>query len=131
MCCGCVYYLCLSRFSPSRCFNRSLVGEAQDCQIGISYGITSFVWVAPTLLQWVELVALGGIMVSAQFLFIQSLRSGDASYVLPFLYMTLVFAAVYDYFIFSNQPDWISFLGSLTIISGAILLGTREIIQNK
>ena len=59
------------------------------------------------------------------------MRSGDASYVLPFSYMTLVYAALYDYFIFSTKLDWISVLGAFKIISGAILLGTREIFQKK
>ncbi len=97
----------------------------------LSLTAAAFVWNAPTPRQWAELAALGVIMVSAQSLFIQSMRSGDASYVLPFSYMTLVFAAAYDYFIFSTQPDGISVIGALTIISGAILLGTREIFQKK
>jgi drug/metabolite transporter (DMT)-like permease len=95
----------------------------------LSLAAASFFWVVPTPRQWIELVALGVIMVSAQFLFIQSMKSGDASYVLPFSYMTLVFGAAYDFFIFSTQPDWISHVGAATIVSGAILLGTREVLK--
>ena len=57
------------------------------------------------------------------------MKSGDASYALPFSYMTLVFGATYDFFIFSTQPDWISYVGAATIVSGAILLGTREVLK--
>ena len=95
----------------------------------LSLTAASFFWIAPTPRQWIELAALGVIMVSGQFLFIQSMKSGDASYALPFSYMTLVFGATYDFFIFSTQPDWISYVGAATIVSGAILLGTREVLK--
>ena len=64
-------------------------------------------------------------MVSAQALFIQAMRSSDASYVLPFSYLSLVFATIYDFWIFKSQPDWISFLGAFTIVSGAIILSVK------
>ena len=99
--------------------------------IGCILSLTAafFVWNTPNPRQWAELIALGVIMVSAQSLFIQSMRSGDASYVLPFSYMTIVFAAVYDFLIFTTKPDWISVIGAIIIVSGAILLGTREIFK--
>ena len=91
----------------------------------ISLTAASFVWVNPSSLQWAELLALGVIMVSAQALFIQAMRSSDASYVLPFSYLSLVFATIYDFWIFKSQPDWISYLGAFTIVSGAIVLGVK------
>ena len=60
-------------------------------------------------------------LVTAQALFIQAMRSSDASYALPFSYLSLVFATIYDFWIFKSQPDWISFLGAFTIVSGAII----------
>ena len=70
----------------------------------ISITAASFVWVDPSDRQWVELFALGVIMVTAQSLFIQAMRSSDASYVLPYSYLTLVFAAIYDIWILkANQ----------------------------
>ena len=74
---------------------------------------------------------VGVIMVSAQALFIQSMKRSDASYVLPFLYITLVFASVYDYFIFTTHPDWISVLGAMTIVSGELLLGIGESVRKE
>ena len=70
-------------------------------------------------------------MVSAQALFIQSMKRSDASYALPFLYVTLVFASVYDYFIFTTLPDWVSVLGAMTIVSGALLLGSGESVRKE
>ena len=91
----------------------------------ISLTAASFVWINPTERQWAELIALGVIMVTAQSLFIQAMRSSDASYVLPFSYLSLVFATIYDFWIFKSQPDWISYLGAFTIVSGAIVLGVK------
>ena len=91
----------------------------------ISLTAASFVWVNPSSLQWAELLALGVIMVSAQALFIQAMRSSDASYVLPFSYLSLVFATIYDFWIFKSHPDWISYLGAFTIVSGAIILSVK------
>ena len=101
--------------------------------IGFAISVTaaSFVWVYPSERQWIELVALGVIMVSAQALFIQAMRSSDASYVLPFSYLSLVFATIYDFFIFKSQPDWISYLGAFTIVSGALVLGAKGYYEHR
>ena len=97
----------------------------------ISITAASFVWTDPSDRQWVELCALGVIMVTAQSLFIQALRRSDASYVLPFSYLTLVFATFYDIWIFKSQPDWISTLGACTIVSGALILVMKEFYEVK
>ena len=65
-------------------------------------------------------------MLGAQALFIQALRAADASYVVPFFYTTLVFAAVYDMALFGDRPDLWSGLGIAIILAGAMLLAWRE-----
>ncbi len=97
----------------------------------ISLTAAAFVWVNPSERQWVELLALGLIMVSAQALFIQAMRSSDASFVLPFSHLSLVFATIYDFLIFKSQPDEISFLGAFTIVSGAIILSVKEYYDHR
>jgi len=97
----------------------------------ISLSAASLVWVNPTERQWVEMFALGVIMVTAQALFIQAVRSSDASYVLPFSYLSLVFATIYDFWIYKSQPDWISFLGAFTIVSSVIILSVKEYYENR
>ena len=97
----------------------------------LSLTVASLVWTNPSSTQWFQLAALGVIMVSAQALFIQSMKRSDASYTLPFLYITLVFASVYDYFIFTTHPDWVSVLGAMTIVSGALLLGIGESVRKE
>jgi drug/metabolite transporter (DMT)-like permease len=97
----------------------------------IACAAASFVWVAPSPVQWGALAAIGMIMVTAQSMFIQSMRSGEASYALPFSYSTLVFATIYDFWIFGYLPDWISVLGGGIILSGAMLLAWREFVHGR
>ncbi len=96
--------------------------------IGATIACTAviFVWQSPSPIQWVGLISIGLIMVTGQALFIQAMRSGEASYVAPFSYATLVFATAYDYWVFSAKPDAISILGAAIILSGAALLAWRE-----
>ena len=90
-----------------------------------------FVWQAPTSEQWIALGALGVVMVTAQSLFIQAMRQGDASYVLPFSYATLVFATLFDIWIYHSKPDTVSIAGASVIVFGALLLGWREAVNRR
>ncbi|MDC1397543.1 DMT family transporter [Octadecabacter sp.] len=86
-------------------------------------------WIAPTTAQWGVLVALGVMMAAAQTCFINAMARADASYVTPFGYLTLIFAAAYDWAIFKSVPDWVSVLGAVIIVSGAALLAWREAVN--
>lgn len=96
--------------------------------IGLSIATVAvlFVWVAPTPAQWVALVALGLMMALVQACYIQAMRRADASFVVPFSYVTLIFATFYDYLIFDVTPDRVSILGATIIITGALVLAWRE-----
>ena len=86
-------------------------------------------WIAPTMAQWGVLVALGLMMAAAQTCFVNAMARADASYVTPFSYLTLIFASLYDWAIFSSVPDWVSILGAAIIVSGAALLAWREAVN--
>jgi drug/metabolite transporter (DMT)-like permease len=96
--------------------------------IGALIAVTAaaFVWTGPTPTQWTMLAVLGISMLGAQALFIQAMRAADASYVVPFFYTTLIFAAVYDVALFGDWPDLWSQLGIAIILAGAGLLAWRE-----
>lgn len=83
-------------------------------------------WVAPTPLQWIGLVSLGVMMAAAQTCFINAMARADASFVTPFSYVTLIFAALYDFITFDTLPDNVSWIGALIILTGAALLAWRE-----
>lgn len=86
------------------------------------------VWQAPSPQQWAALCALGLLMACAQACFIQAMRSADATLTLPISYATLVFATLYDAWLFGVIPDTISVIGAAIIVGGAALLGWREIL---
>jgi drug/metabolite transporter (DMT)-like permease len=84
------------------------------------------VWQMPTPGQWGALAALGLLMACAQACFINGMARADASFVAPFSYATLVFAALYDFLGFGAVPDGVSVFGAVIILAGAALLAWRE-----
>lgn len=94
--------------------------------IVISTTAAAAFWQMPTLPQWGALAALGFLMAAAQTCFINAISRADASFVSPFWYATLVFAALYDFALFDVVPDWISVVGAVVILTGAALLAWRE-----
>lgn len=96
--------------------------------IGLSIALVavSFVWMNPNAQQWMALVAIGLLMVCAQTCYVSALRIADASYIAPFGYMSLVFAAIYDFTIFYQIPDKFSIIGAVLILIGAFILAWRE-----
>lgn len=97
----------------------------------ISLTAATFVWIWPSPAQWALLATLGATMVSAQAVFIQAMRRGEASFVAPFFYATLVFAAVYDFLVFSVLPTAFSVAGAALIVAGAALLAWRERVRRE
>lgn len=97
----------------------------------LAMSAASFVWRAPTTEQWFLLAAIGCMMVSVQTLFIQALRRGDASFVMPFFYTTLVFAGLYDFIAFSQAPNLAGWIGAGLIVAGALTIAWRERVQRR
>jgi drug/metabolite transporter (DMT)-like permease len=94
--------------------------------VGIASVAVLPVWQMPTTSQWGALVLLGLMMIGAQTLFVNAMARADASYVAPFSYATLVFAAVYDFAGFGVVPDGVTVLGAGIILGGAAMLAWRE-----
>lgn len=84
------------------------------------------VWQIPTSEQWLALAGLGIAMACAQACFVNGMARADASFVAPFSYATLVFAASYDFLWYAVRPDWVTILGAGIILAGAALLAWRE-----
>ncbi|MGI9504917.1 MAG: DMT family transporter [Geminicoccaceae bacterium] len=95
----------------------------------ISLFAVSFVWIWPTTFQWCLMAVLGAIMVSGQAFFIQAMKRGEVSLVIPVFYSVLVFAGIYDYLIFDARPELVAVAGSVLIIWSAFLLATRSAMR--
>jgi len=88
-----------------------------------------FIWITPTTLQILAMLGIGLLMLCAQACFIQALRRSKAHFAVPYFYSTLIFVAIYDFFIFNITPDDISFIGASLIIIGGISIYISEIIK--
>jgi len=88
----------------------------------ISIAIALSVWRSPSPEQWVLLIFLGTTMVLAQSCFIQAMRRADASIVMPLFYLTIVFAAFYDFLFFDENISLESAVGIVFIISNVFFL---------
>jgi drug/metabolite transporter (DMT)-like permease len=84
------------------------------------------VWVPPTGAQWAALVGVGILMALAQMAYVNAMARAEASFIVPFAYATLIFAALFDAAVFGKIPDAISALGAAIIVAGAALLAWRE-----
>nr|WP_038651241.1 DMT family transporter [Roseibacterium elongatum] len=89
------------------------------------------VWQPPSPAQWAALAGLGLAMACAQACFVNAMARADASFVTPFSYLTLVFAALYDGVIFGVLPTPLSVAGASIIIAGAALLAWREQVNRR
>ncbi|MEC3863173.1 DMT family transporter [Mesobacterium sp. TK19101] len=94
--------------------------------VGISSIAALAVWQMPNAAQWAALAGIGVLMAAAQTCFINAISRADASFVSPFWYATLIFAALYDALVFGVLPDTVSILGTAIIVTGAGLLAWRE-----
>ena len=94
--------------------------------IGIAGVAVIWVWQAPMPTQWVLMATLGVAMAVAQTCFVNAMARADASFVAPFSYGTLIFAALYDVVFYDVIPDHVTLLGAAIIILGALLLAWRE-----
>lgn len=83
-------------------------------------------WQPPTAAQWGLLAALGVCMATAQAFFVNGMARADASFVAPFSYATLLFAALFDVLVYGVVPDVVTWVGAATILTGALWLALRE-----
>jgi drug/metabolite transporter (DMT)-like permease len=85
------------------------------------------VWQSPDTGLLLQLGLVGWFMALAQICFINGMARGDASFVAPISYATLIFATLYDFLFFDVLPGWTTWLGAAVILAGAALLTLSEL----
>jgi len=83
-------------------------------------------WQMPSPAQWAALAGIGLAMAAAQLCYVNAMRRADASFVVPFGYATLIWAAIYDAAVFGVIPDAVSWIGGAVILAGGVLLAWRD-----
>ena len=101
--------------------------------VGLFFGtfIIPFVWINPTLNQWLLLALMGIFACLGHFFLILSLKYADASKLAPLGYFEIVTNVILGYYFFSDFPDSWSWLGLLIIVFSGIYISLRERKKSK
>ena len=83
-------------------------------------------WVLPTKIDFVIFIIMGLCGSIANLLLTQSYRLAEASLVTPIKYLSLIFAIVFGFLIWSEIPKLLTLFGALLVITSSLIIFTRE-----
>ena len=83
-------------------------------------------WVMPTPIDFLLFCILGLCGSIANLLLTQSYRLAEASLVTPIKYLSLVFAIIFGFFIWSEVPKILTLLGAALVITSSLIIFMRE-----
>ena len=83
-------------------------------------------WVLPTKIDLVIFILMGLCGSIANLLLTQSYRLAEASLVTPIKYLSLVFAIVFGFLIWSEIPKLLTLFGALLVITSSLIIFIRE-----
>lgn len=89
-----------------------------------------FTWTTPTMHDLMFLAILGILGTFSQFAYTTALRYSNPSFLAPFEYSRLIFAAPIGYFLFEETPTVMALIGSLIIISSNYALARLRTKEN-
>ena len=93
----------------------------------VAFGVAMpFVWVAPDLMGWILMLAIGVLGLGAHFTLIKAFEAAPAATVTPINYLGMVWATILGYALFSDLPDGWTLLGATIIISSGLYILHRE-----
>ena len=87
---------------------------------------TLFVWTTPPPEIWFLLLVIGISGTLAQVAIAESLKLAEASTVMPFDFLKLIWAAFLGYFMFAETVDLFTWLGAAIVVGSTIYLAYRE-----
>ena len=85
-----------------------------------------FGWIMPTTKDFILFVIMGLCGSIANLLLTQSYRLAEASLVTPIKYLSLVFAIIFGFFIWSEVPKMLTLLGAGLVITSSLVIFIRE-----
>ena len=85
-----------------------------------------FVWVSPSLEQWLILVWLGFLGVAGHYFMIKAFELAPVSLLVPFDYTALIWATLLGFVLFGDLPDAWTIMGAIIIISSGLYIIKRE-----
>jgi drug/metabolite transporter (DMT)-like permease len=96
----------------------------------LAFTLAAPVWIDPSPRQLVFLALLGSVAVAGQFCVLRGTRLAQASFIAPFFYASLVYAAILGYVFFSEVPTTHTIIGSVIILIGAFILAREDTPNN-
>ena len=85
-----------------------------------------YVWVWPTLEQWVWLACIGTVGASMHVTIAQAFKLADATAILPIDFTKLIWTALIGYVFFSEIPEMWTWIGAVVIFSSSVYIAIRE-----
>lgn len=101
-------------------FYTSLVGAV------ISSAVAPFVWNSMTGREWAILVGVGFFGFAAQYMLIKAFQLAEAATVSPFIYVQLLFAIGFGWWIFGELPDIWVLVGASVVVASGLYIWWRE-----
>ncbi len=83
-------------------------------------------WKLPTALDLIIFIVMGLCGSIANLLLTQSYRLAEASLVTPIKYLSLVFAIIFGFLIWSEIPKILTLFGAILVIASSLIIFTRE-----
>lgn len=124
--------ICYSGFALATRF----VGRGESVWTSLFYGavlggcvftaIIPFYWQTPDAIAIALMIFIGLISTLPHFLLIHSLTLAEASVVVPFGYVGLLFATVWGMIFFGDYPDALTYLGAAVIVAAGVYVWHRE-----
>lgn len=89
---------------------------------------TLFLWKTPSFLVWTELIAIGLVFAFAQWCFMRAFHHAKAIVLGPFTYSTVIYSALFQWAIWGQVPDLLTWCGIVLICGGGLctLLFSKE-----
>ncbi len=91
--------------------------------------IVPFDWQAPTVQQWLMLVAAGFLGGLGHYAIIKAYERSEATLVAPFAYTEIIWATSLGWLAFGDFPDLFTFVGTAIIIASGLYVLQRERIR--
>ena len=88
----------------------------------LSFPFIFFYWETPNFNQLALMFCLGSLATIGHFFFIEALKVINASFAAPFVYLTVLLAAFWGFFIYDEIPDDNTILGAFLIILAGIII---------
>jgi len=115
---------------------KKLQGSEKNATIMAYFGIVTtlasavpalYVWLTPTAVELALLACIGASASAGQWMALKAFRAAEASAVVPYDYLRLVFAILWGWLFFAETPDRWTLAGSAILIGATLYIAYREI----